>query len=261
MRRLLLALILTLVLQAAARAEVLYADLSEHFVAITSDFAGAEIVVFGTVEPDPLSPEALPDLSVYDIVVVTRGPETPVTVRRKERVAGIYVNTTSLDFTQVPGLYHVSSTRPLEQAVLPRVRKRYRIGTDMVDFGDGLPGGLGGPTEAAAQAVYREAVIAEKAALDLYRVDEDGVSFRGGRMFRSTIALPNSVPDGIYRVDIYLLRDGAVVSAIAQRLVVDKKGLERFVTQMAHHSPWLYGIVMVIMALCLGWAATLFSRR
>src|SRR3546814_79845 len=58
----------------------LVADLSDHEVAITTGFTGAELLLFGAVEGEG------------QIVVVVTGPRQTTTVRRKARVAGIWMN-------------------------------------------------------------------------------------------------------------------------------------------------------------------------
>ena len=62
-----------------ARAQALVADLSDHFIAITTGFVGADVLLFGAIEGDG------------DVVVVLRGPSGKEVVRRKGRVAGLNV--------------------------------------------------------------------------------------------------------------------------------------------------------------------------
>src|SRR5262249_26781656 len=78
MRR--LALLFCLLALPVAAAENLVSGLSQDTIEIRSNYNGAEITVFGAVER-PVS-DARPD-----IVVIVRGPETDMRVRRKDRVA------------------------------------------------------------------------------------------------------------------------------------------------------------------------------
>ena len=54
-----------------ARAERLIASLSSHRVQITSIFTGVELVLFGTIEPEPSS---VPRKHAYDIIATVTGP-------------------------------------------------------------------------------------------------------------------------------------------------------------------------------------------
>ena len=68
-----------------ARGEDLVSGISQDTIQITSNYTGTAIVVFGAVE-QAQGPGR------RDIVVVVRGPDTPITVRRRDRVAGVWVN-------------------------------------------------------------------------------------------------------------------------------------------------------------------------
>ena len=72
--------------------------LSTDQVSITSDFSGAELTIFGALDnADPL----ISRQGRYDVIVVLEGPPRPVTVRKKTRVAGMWINTESVIFRDV----------------------------------------------------------------------------------------------------------------------------------------------------------------
>src|SRR3569833_4532418 len=100
-----------LLLIAPARAEDLVSGGSQDIIQITSNYTGTNIVVFGAIE----GPQAAQG---RDIVVVVRGPDAPMTVRRRDRVAGVWVNRDAARFAGLPAFYFLASTRPLE-AVAP----------------------------------------------------------------------------------------------------------------------------------------------
>ena len=82
-RRALQAAVLTMALAAAnapAGAQDLVVDLSDPVVAVTTGFAGARLVLFGATE------------GRGDLIVIVRGPSQNAVVRRKEKVAGVWVN-------------------------------------------------------------------------------------------------------------------------------------------------------------------------
>ena len=103
-----------------ARAQALVADLSSHLIAITAGFAGTELLLFGATEGEG------------DVVVLVRGPDSDVAVRRKARVAGIWLNTETLSFANVPSYYRVASSKPLDEVVTPALRQRHQIGSDFL---------------------------------------------------------------------------------------------------------------------------------
>src|SRR5215470_12945908 len=109
-----LALILSLFALACsirpAAAERLVVSLSNHRVAVTSNFVGEELVLFGTIEPEPATSALRPP---YDLVVTVTGPRQTLRTRRKQRVLGIWVNTDSREFLRVPSYLAVLSNRPV----------------------------------------------------------------------------------------------------------------------------------------------------
>jgi uncharacterized protein (TIGR02186 family) len=100
-----------------AHGEALVADLTSHLIAISTGFTGASVVLFGATD------------GPGDVAVVVRGPDHDVTVRRKSRIAGIWVNTRELSFSNVPSFYSVAASRPLNEIVSPATAAFYRLGT------------------------------------------------------------------------------------------------------------------------------------
>ncbi len=108
---------------ARAQNEAVEVDMSSHEIAIKSDFTGAEIVVFGAVHA---SKQPVADPGYYDVVIVIRGPAQSLVTRKKERVAGIWVNGQSEEFN-VSSFYAVLSTRPLSEIAPEQALRHYGI--------------------------------------------------------------------------------------------------------------------------------------
>ena len=109
--RLVRALLLVLALAPPALAqETIVSGLSQSRVSITADFDGSEILIYGAVKRDTPAPEGGP----LEVIVTVEGPSTPVTVRRKDRVAGIWVNNAEVVVDSAPSFYAVATTGPLE---------------------------------------------------------------------------------------------------------------------------------------------------
>ncbi|MDA8230420.1 MAG: TIGR02186 family protein [Magnetospirillum sp.] len=233
----------TLAALPARAVEPLIADLSSHLVAITTGFAGTDVLLFGAVESDG------------DVVVAVRGPTRTETVRRKDRQAGIWINTGRAVFDNVPSFYRIAATRPLEQIAAPEVLDHYQLGVDHLDLDakDDDPG--------ATKAQYRDALVRLKERADLYGAKVLDIGFLGHRLFRITMHFPANVPVGTYLVEVYLIANGQVVSAQTTPLVISKIGLGADVYDFAHQQAAAYGIISIVLAAATGWLAAVAFRK
>jgi hypothetical protein len=266
---------------AAAQAETaqtagekpIVADLSKHLVAITTGFAGTDVLLFGATD------------GPGDVVLVVRGPAGEVTVRRKGRIGAIWVNEAAATVLNAPAFYYVGANRPVEALLSPAALDRHQIlarhldlrltgidesrdGAD--DEGGATPGtgpetgpgpGPGpGPGEDTRQA-FRDALERLKHAQGLYGYDDGGVTLLGNRLFRAELAFPANVPTGTYRVEVYLVRDGDVVSAEITPLVISKVGIGADVFHFAHNQSALYGLAAIVVAVFAGWLAGVAFRK
>ena len=109
-------LLLGLLLGASpASAEQLVSGISQDLIQITSNYTGSDIVVFGAIEGAPDTE----DRTSRDIVVVVRGPDADITVRRRDRVAGVWINHDAAKLSGMPSYYFLASTRPLNAIAPP----------------------------------------------------------------------------------------------------------------------------------------------
>jgi uncharacterized protein (TIGR02186 family) len=244
-RRAFLALVavLVLALPAPARAQQLVADLTSHLVAITTGFTGTSVVLFGAIEGGG------------DIVVVVRGPEHETVVRRKSRVAGIWLNTRSVAFSNVPTFYSVLSDKPVEDIVPANLRQLHEIGFDDLKLN---------PAEKAKPAditEFRTALIAEQQRQGLYDKQPGHVDFLGDKLFRASLNFPATVPTGTYLIQVFLVRKGDIVAAQTTPLIISQTGLEADINDFAQNRALVYGLVAVMLAAVAGWGATFLFRN
>jgi uncharacterized protein (TIGR02186 family) len=225
-----------------ARAEGLVADLTSHLIAITTGFTGASVVLFGATD------------SPGDVVVAVRGPEREMTVRRKNRVAGIWMNTQEVTFANVPSFYGVAASRPTDEILSPATMALYRLGIANLKLEAETP------APSAVVDTFRAALehTQEQAGLFVDRVGK--VDFLGERLFRTTIAFPANVPTGTYLVEVFLVRDKDVVSGQTTPLVVSKVGVDAAVFEFSGRQPGFYGAIAVLTAVVAGWLASLPFR-
>lgn len=238
------------------------AALTETTVRVNSDFRGDRIVLYGAV----FDPRARPS----DVVVIVRGPDEPIRIARKTRLAGVWINSRPVVFQGAPGFYIAASTRPLDEIARFGELRRLEAGVDHLRFN--------APDEQRVETRYgvrdvvvsrlgadyldwRNAVVRLKTRDALYAVNEHGVRFVDRGLFRAEIALPAEAPIGRYEARILLFQDGRVVSEKDRTLTVEQVGVERALYLWAHQRPWSYGLAAMAFAMGAGWAASAAFRR
>lgn len=229
---------------ATARAQELVADLSNHLIAINTGFTGTEVVLFGAVDEPG------------EVAVVVRGPLENVVVRRKDRVAGVWANRDSLAFLGVPTFYSVATSEPLALLAPEPVLQRHGIGLRHLRLDPVGPAGIA-PDEILA---FQRALIRTRQVAGTYASNIGQVNFLGGRLFRTRLSFPANVPTGQYIVSVYLIRDGAVISAQTTPLVVSKIGLGADIFAFAHRRSAAYGVLSILIAVTAGWLAGFIFR-
>ena len=244
MRRALLALLLLIAIP--ARAQDLVSGISQDIIQITSSYTGTNIVVFGAIENAASSQSR-------DIVVVVRGPDEPMTVRRRDRIAGVWVNSDAARFEGLPAYYYLASTEPIARIASREALARYGIGLQALK-----PSAIGSHHDPEP---FRQAAIRYHKRVGLYAESPGSIDFLSETLFRTRVPVPAGVTRGQYNVEVYLFRDGEVVSAQSTPLFVDATGLERRLYNLAHNAPLSYGILCVLMAMLLGWISSVLFRR
>lgn len=245
MRWLLLALLFAL----PARAETIVAGLSHASVAITADFTGEEILVFGAVKREAPAPEG-----PLDVIVTVEGPAAPVIVRRKDRQFGIWANAAAVRIDRAPSFYAIAATGPLDAILSETDNLRHQIAIPKAIRAVGIS------AEAEGSPAFLDALIRIRQAEGRYALAESGVVLSQDTLFRADVRLPSNLTEGDYRVRLFLLRGGRVVDWQEQAIPVEKAGFERWVATLARDAPLVYGLLSLIMAVAAGWGAAAAFR-
>ena len=236
--------------------EAVQADVSARNVAVTSSFNGTEIVIFGAVD-NSQQPSA--ESGYYDVMIVVEGVPGRIVVRRKNNVAGLWLNTSSATFDVVPSYYAIASTRPIDEITSEEFRTSHGVGFQHLRFMPAF-----GQTQALSTEdlkEFRQAIVRLKEKQGLYIQDNFRVAFIGRSLFRATIELPANVTVGPFDTRVYLFREEKLLSQYTVRLNLEREGLERHLHRFAFGYPTLYGLMTVAIALAAGLIASTVFRR
>ena len=252
--RLRLAALLLALLAAAAPApaqETVVGGISTDNIALTADFTGSEVLVFGAIRRDaPLAVGAAP----LDIVITLKGPPRTVDVRRKERRFGIWLNAEAVRVRQAPSYYAVATTRPLDDILSETERLRYGIGFDQAVRRVGAHPRLEDTTP------FTEALVRLRLEDGLYERLYGGVNLAEQTLFYARFTLPTNLVEGRYAAQYFLVRDREVISTGETTITVQKAGIERWLYNLARERPLAYGLLAVALAILAGWLAAAVFR-
>ncbi len=229
--------------------EDVVAGLSQDRIDITADFDGSDILIYGAVKretPLPTGP--------LDVIVTVEGPSAPENVRRKSRIAGVWLNTDVVTIDLAPSFYAVATTGPFTDIVSDTEDLRYSISIPRAIRSVGAPQTVENSQE------FTDALIRLRTARSLYALNEGSVRLTEQTLFRTDIDLPANLVEGNYKTRIFLLRDKKVVSLYEKTIFVRKVGLERWLFRLAHQQPAVYGILALVIAAAAGWAASAAFR-
>ncbi|NOX74065.1 MAG: hypothetical protein GXP03_10745 [Alphaproteobacteria bacterium] len=234
----------------ATAQESVVAGMSQNRISISANFDGSEILIFGAIKRET----PIPDYAPLEIIIAVSGPDEPTTVRRKERIFGIWVNKDTVEFEASPSFYAVASTNPLNEilSVADDARFSIRIGSRIPltveeDNQLNLP-------------EFRDSIIRIRENQGLYSERESIVTLNDETLFDTTIQLPSNLVEGDYKTRIFLTRNRQVIDDFETTIMVRKVGLERWIFNLAHERPLIYGLLSLTIAIMAGWLASAVFR-
>ncbi len=234
-----------------ANEPILVPDVSQREIEIRYSFTGEELLLFGAiVYPDSRRPDR-----PADIVVVLKGPEQSITMREKQKVAGIWVNADSARFRSAPSFYAMASSRPITNIVDERTAAIYELGVDKLQLS---PSSL---NESAELDRFQAGLVDLRRRFGLFVERPGAVEITDGVLYRARLPLSARVIVGDYTAETFLVQDGRVVAAAVRDITIRKSGFERFMAVAAEDWPFAYGLVAIALATGMGWAAGVVARR
>lgn len=244
-------LILLLILAAPALSEEkIVLGLSQNRVAITANFDGSEILIFGAVKRDRVVTGRGP----LQVIITVTGPAEQVVVRRKQRVFGIWMNKDAVEVTGAPSFYAIAATGELDDLLTEGYNRLYHVGINNTMQAVNIPDSLGDAEE------FTAAIIRIREDEGLFIGETGTIDLAEETLFRTSIALPSNLVEGDYRVRTLLTRDKQVVDVSETTIAVRKVGLERFIYSLAQERPLIYGLLSLTIAILAGWMASAVFR-
>jgi uncharacterized protein (TIGR02186 family) len=244
------ALLLALAAAPLAARESVVPGISTDTIALTANYTGSQLFVFGAVRREAPPPTGEGPL---DVIITVKGPASNITVRRKERRFGVWVNAESVRVRQAPTFYAIATTRPLDAILSATEQLRWGIGMDQAVRR------VGG-SELGDVGAFTRALVRLRESNGAYAQLDGDVAVAEDTLFQTRIDMPANLVEGDYAAEFFLVRNDTVISNGTTVIRVQKAGIERWLYNLSRTRPLVYGLVSVALALFAGWlAATAFA--
>jgi uncharacterized protein (TIGR02186 family) len=215
------------------------ADSSLRSVEIHSSFNGTELLIFGAKNEGG------------ELVLVVRGPAANVVLRRKARIAGMWMHVEQQKYSKLPMFFALASTQPIEKILSPQLQHYLLLGEES----------LLEASQPHALAHFDDALKKQMLHWQLWQEPAAPITFFGESLFKTTVHLPDRLPRGDFTIEAYLFNQGTLLSMQTIPLQSYTTGFEANLRDLAEESALLYGMLSIALALMGGWLAhRLFHR-
>jgi uncharacterized protein (TIGR02186 family) len=231
--------LILLLFSGSVLARPIISDLSQKEILVDAGFSGTKLFLFGNKN------------SYGEVVVVVKGPKQNYVVRKKENIGGVWLNRKQMKFENVHGFYGLFSS--IKETDL----ERYPMLSNLNIGVKNLPLSYTGKAYIDDILDFRKAILDDKDKDVLYYQNYDAIDFIGDSLFKVNLNFPKKIPHGIYNAEVYLVTENELLGVQSIPIEVKKVGIESFIHNFAHESPFLYGVMGVLAAIFMGWFASL----
>lgn len=212
-------------------------------------YHGSSVSVSGLSDPDA------------DIVIKIAAPETHQALKKKGKVGGVlWMNVGSIEYEQVPPLYFLASTKPVEDLLSREERLQYGIGYAALEQKAHIePAG----NDSEKDKWFTE-FVNYKEKSKLYSIKDGNVDFdtvNNDREYRVVFDWPYQAPPGAYDVTVYSVVNGKVQETATSAVEVAQEGGIKYLATMAKNKGAAYGIVSILAALIAGFGVGMIFKK
>jgi len=206
-------------------------------------YNGANISVIGQIPADS------------EVVISLAGHLEDDRLKKKGRAMGVlWMNLGTVEFQNVPIVFLLYPSKAINESLqagrqswqnlglgFEAIQKKANIVSDSGDKG----------------TLFEEFVKLKKKS-GLYGTIEDAIHYkkenRGMKSFSCTLALPSGLPQGVYKLEVSAIKDGAIVGYTSKEIEAKEVGMPAFITSLAFDHGTFYGVLAVLVAIIAGLA-------
>lgn len=213
-------------------------ELAQMEIGVSMGFAGSYIRVFGDRRDKDT-----------DIIITITGPERDVTMWKKARIMGAWVNRYAAEFKAVPAYYQYAVSAPETKAGLAQVMKMQNI--RKTDYINSLKTGLS--SDKLEKEEFITALIDKKISQEMFFETSEPFTFLNDHFFKVHFRIPPSALTGEYLIRSYLIKNGEIIERDEDSLIIEQVGANAFLNRAARDLSLIYALVCISFALFSGW--------
>jgi uncharacterized protein (TIGR02186 family) len=215
--------------------------LAPNVILMGATYNGTTLLVSGAIPKDA------------EAFVRVRGMPEDVHLKKKGRALGLlWMNLGSVNIRQAPNVFLLCPSKALEEISQTNQENWRRLGLGF----EGLQERVGVTPASEDKDVLFKEFVKLKESKELYAVYENAIDYgsTSGSMkpFTATVRIPSDMPQGVYEVEVFAIKDGAIVATGTQEMKVAEVGLPAMMSSMAFDHGTLYGILAVMVAILAG---------
>lgn len=183
------------------------------------------------------------------------------TFKKIEKVAGlIWMKTGEVHFEGIPLFYHIYSTKPLKDLLPEEELEKYKLTFETL----GKEAKVSLTKEETQQNSLWQEFVKYKMKHALFR---DGIISPSctkrdqKEIMELSLFWPYQAPPGIYKVRIFEIANGKILSIDEKEIEVMKAGFVKFLTNFSREHAFIYGVVSVLIALISGFLVGMIFKK
>ena len=188
------------------------------------------------------------------VIAKLTSPAETVKINVKGRVGPFWMNTRQYQVDNVPSMYQVQASDPLDQLTTPELAEELQIGYETIKSQLAYHIVKGSEEEGDGETIFN-GLLQIKHEAALYSIDDTGrIDIKEGKLFNHYFDFPSGAKPGIYNVEYFLIKDKKLLGRVSDTIHITKVGMVAFIARAAEEHPVVYGICAVLIALGAGLA-------
>lgn len=222
--------------------EAVVTDSSKEKIEIGLTYHGEILEFFGS----------LGNTEADAVIVKLTSPAEKVKLNQKGRVGPLWMNVKQHEVENVPFMYKIHASQPIDSILTPQQQEELGIGFDALRKQLVIHTVKGERAPEDEQIIF-EGLLKIKQSQNLYKIDDNArIQIKKGALFKHYFTFPPAAKEGDYIVETYLFKQGKLVGHSQDVIHVRKVGIGAKIARWSRERPKTYGIFAVLIALSVG---------